>query len=461
MRSRLLSWAVVCLAISLLCGASPIRAEEKTEAKVRTITLNEAVQIAMKTHPEVLEARIGVDIAKTRLDEALGYKRPQITLVAFVAPVTKARGRPLDTPDSMDKIHGITDWERADLMITQPLYTFGKISNYAAAATAGIEVDKARVLQKSGEIIIKTIEYYQGYILANELHDLVIEVKDIMDDAKVKLDDLLERDTGDVTDMDRYKLHAYYGLVEKNRFKVLKSIKLAKEAVKMMLGIPKRQELEIKEKSLKMADVKLEDLFAYQERAKDQRPEFMQIEHGLKAREHLIEAHKSERWPDVFVAAVGAAARSTGRDRHDDPFIIDPFNQMYGTALLGLKWGIDFGITRAKIDRAIAEKNQLLATKRLADQGIPVQVAKAWRDAMEYKKGVVALEDSYKNGKKWMVAASSNFDLGLDTPEEIFKAMTIYAMVKADYLQSIYNYNLSVAELLHMSGDDIRFYSIR
>lgn len=441
--------------VFFLCAATA----QAQEGSPGALTLEKALRIVTETNPEVVEARLGIDIARTRLDEALGYKRPQVSLTAFVAPAARARGKPLDSPDSSDRVYGITDWERADLLITEPLYTFRKIANYAKAATHGIEVEKAKVMQKKGEVVLKTIEYYNGYLLAKELHALVIEIKDVMDDAKTKLSRMLERDTGEASEIDSFKLNAYYGLVEKNLFKILKSIEVAKDAVKMMVGIPKGEEVDIEESRLEPVEYDLDTLSSYQTRAEDQRPEFIQIEEGLKAKEALVEAHKAERWPDIFAAGVASASNSSGRERHDDPFIADEFNHMYGTIMLGLRWNIDFGITQAKIDRAAAEKKQLQATQKHADAGIPVQIAKAWQEAVEYRKDIESLEAAYKNGKKWMVAASSNFDIGLGEAEEIFKAMTIYGMVKADYYQAIYDYNLAVASLLHFSGEDVAKYS--
>jgi len=52
------------------------------------------------------------------------------------------------------------------MTLTQPLYTFGKISNRREAAAHGVAVREAKLLQKRGEIVLRVKELYYGLVLA-------------------------------------------------------------------------------------------------------------------------------------------------------------------------------------------------------------------------------------------------------------------------------------------------------
>ena len=122
--------------------------------------------------------------------------------------------------------------------------------------------------------------------------------------------------------------------------------------------------------------------------------------------------------------------------------------------MLGLKWDINFGITSAKVQSARAEHEKLLETKAFAEAGIPLQVRKAYLEVVEAKKNITATEESYTSARKWLVSAVANFDLGIGEAKEIFEALRAYAENRAENYKAIYNYNLALANLDHMTGED-------
>jgi len=84
---------------------------------------------------------------------------------------------------------------------------------------------------------------------------------------------------------------------------------------------------------------------------------------------------------------------------------------------------------------------------------IPLQIRKAYLELQESEKSIAATRDAYSNAKKWAVAAVANFDMGIGPAKEIFDALQNYARMRADYFQSIYNYNMSRANLAYAVGE--------
>ncbi|HOP40056.1 MAG TPA: TolC family protein, partial [Geobacteraceae bacterium] len=77
----------------------------------------------------------------------------------------------------------------------------------------------------------------------------------------------------------------------------------------------------------------------------------------------------------------------------------------------------------------------------------------AYLELKEAEKSIAATKDAYGNAKKWAVSAVANFDMGIGPAKEIFDALQNYARMRADYFQSIYNLNMSRANLAYAIGE--------
>ena len=136
-----------------------------------------------------------------------------------------------------------------------------------------------------------------------------------------------------------------------------------------------------------------------------------------------------------------------------NPWVPDEYNHFWGGVALGLKWKVDFGITSAKAAAERAQYNRLLSTREFAARNIPLQVRKAYFEFEEAGKSIDSTRLAYTNAKRWSVAAISNFDFGIGPAKEIFDGLQEYARMRAAYFQSIYNYNMALANLAYAVGD--------
>ena len=90
---------------------------------------------------------------KSDLEQVKAAYYPQLESTALVGPVEKAKeplivnGRITDPSPSLS-ISSITVFGRLDLTMTQPLYTFGKLSNREEAASRGIKAKESNSTRK-------------------------------------------------------------------------------------------------------------------------------------------------------------------------------------------------------------------------------------------------------------------------------------------------------------------------
>lgn len=437
--------------IILVLGVSNAFAEEAAPLQ-RIVTLEEAVRLALEKSPEVRESRSDVDIARSKLEEVEGYRLPQLDSTFLTGPIPNARGDQISSPDPADRIHGIGIFERAEITLVQPIYTFGKITKGQEAANHGVKVYEAKVEQKKNEISLKVKEVYYGLLLARESMGVVLEVQEILEQARTKVKKLIQMGAPSADEVDLLKLEAFSGEVERLRQEALKGERLALSALGVQLGIPREADFDIADRHMTYGDEKVDPFESYVRDALSQRPEFRQLEEGLKAREALIDVARADYYPVLFLAGFLAYGNAPERTDIKNPFILDSFNEQIAGIALGAKWHLDFGITKGKVRFAEAELDKLHQTRDFAKDYVPLQVKKAYLELMEAERDIQALKDAYPSARRWMISAIANYDFGIGPAKEIFDALEAYAKLKANYFRSLYNYRLARANLVFATG---------
>ena len=448
-----------CMVAWVLFAAAGVALATESPAPQAALSLDDCIRMALKAPPELGEAESDIALATSKLDEAKSYRFPQLVLTTLIGPAPIANRQDISPSINTDRpfsFNELTWFTSADATIIQPLYTFGKISENMKAATHGIEVDRSRKEQRATEIVLKVQEYYNGLLLAREMKELVLEVQDILNRARVKAQKLLDQGSDTVDEMDLYKLDAFGGVATKYLEEAKKGEALALAALRARLGLPIDAQLETGTERLVIIDAEIPPLEAYLENARRRRPEFRQIAEGLKARSALIEAAKANYYPDIFLGGLFSWAYSDERERINNPYIIDPFKHLVAGIALGARWKIDFGITGAKVAGERAQYNRLLSTREFADTNIPLQVKKFYLDLIEARNSATATRGAYLNAKKWAVTAVANFDFGVGPAKDIFEALQAYSSMRADFFKSIYNYRIAAASLDYATNEPLR-----
>ena len=106
-------------------------------ASVEKLSLKEALSRASRENKELKAQRVQVDQAEADLGRARGEFGPRLEGLLGVGPITKAEG------NSTFVIEDRGIWGRTifgKISFTQPIYTWGRKSDYEAAASSGVRV---------------------------------------------------------------------------------------------------------------------------------------------------------------------------------------------------------------------------------------------------------------------------------------------------------------------------------
>ncbi len=452
-KNRIVLSSALIIICSLVFMTQATAGEEKEKTEKLVFSLQQLIERALAKSPEMGEARSEIAATRADLDQVRAAYYPQLESAAVLGPVNDAK-RPMvlgtrihdPSPDSI----GV--FGRIDFTASQPLYTFGKLSNRKEAASRGVRAKELNLAEKRNEIVLRVKELYYALIAAREGLEVADDADSFFDDARRRMHRLLELGSTNVLESDLYRIDAYRSGTDRSRAEAEKGAKVAYFALKSLLYLSPETNFELAEKTLPVKEETLSELTSYIEKAYGERPELKQLEEALAAQQSLVQAAESDRYPSFFVALEGSLAGAPGRETFQNAYIPDEFNHIYVGVVAGVKWNFDFGITKAKVDKEKAEYGRLHHTKAFARLSIPIQVAQYYQEVKEWK---VAAE-SYRKGatasRKWVVAALTNFDMGVGTADDMLRAIEKYGENQGKYLEALFNYNLSLARLEYAVG---------
>jgi len=429
-------------------------------AEQRVLTLEEMIEMALATSPEIKMADRDLLAAKSEYKEAKGGQLPQLDLIATTGPVENARfptvivtgpnaGAIVQHDEGLGHI-GV--FGMLDFVIRQPLYTFGKISNRKDAAALGVEAQTAARQERRNKIVLNVKELYYAYLIALQGKNAARDADAYIDDAGRRIKRLIELRAKNVDPSDHYRMDAFAAEVKAFAAKAESGSHTACTALRKAVGLPEHEELRIKETELPKNPADIEPEGEYIQRALANRPELLEVKKGVEAKGKLANAAKADLYPSFFAAAMGSVAGAPDRQKFDNTYIPDEFNHAYGGFYAGAQWHLDFGIGKGKLDKARAEYLKMRNAQEFAEKNIPIEVVKYYQDAVEAYKSFTAYEQAAVGSRRWIVTAFSNFDLGIGTARDMFDAIERYGKNQGEYLKALYSYHVALARLDYAIG---------
>jgi outer membrane protein len=426
-----------------------------------TLTLEQAVDRALQHDPRIREQEKLVDVARGLLKEAEDANKSIYDANFFVGLASKKKGNIFEEEQTGElrlrsdvfDLEGLTPWYNLQFSIIKPLYTFGKIENYSQAAGKNIKVKQGDVKLKRGEVALTVYKAYYGYLTARDSRLLLEDVKGRLEKAVELVQGWLKDGNGNAKQSDLFALQTGLALINRYLAEATGLEKIALNGLKVLTGIGMDKKLEVADKRLSPVELPKQSLAQFQKEAKEQRPEFKQLENGLSARRFLVSAKKAESHPNLYAGAVGSIAYTPGRSRLDNPFIYDPFNHGAFTPIVGIKWNWQSGRQPAQVDQAQAELDALVEKKAFAQQGIPYQVAEQYQNMHSYHDMVEELAQASRAGRRWMISSYADFEAGLEEAGKVMTAFQGYVLAHSDYLKAVNDYNMHVAKMKQVIGE--------
>lgn len=427
-------------------------------AEPRKVTADDCVREALGNSGQVLEAKGKVKEWEGRLKEVESTFFPKLQGLTYLAPLyglkNVASPSPMQIPTTYQ--YDLNSWGpyyHLQAILAQPLSTFGRYDAGKAAAAERMEVEKARLEQTRNFLALEVRKYYLLHVYARSFTPALNLAARLVHEAEKKGQEEHEAGTGNVTQVDLAKLH--YGALELDKAKVQAEIgsKLALAALKHTMGLGQDAQIEtVDEKLPPLPEVPLEPLEAYVARAADHRPEVAQLFHGERAASAFRLSEQLSSNPTAFVAAQIDTNWTNMWPKQDNPWAWDRFNYITPGVAIGLQFDVDPAKTYARWYGAGGLVEQVEGLKKFAATGIPLEVRKAYDDAVQAEALTKLCDEQQNAGTKWLKFGGAGYAAGTGEAKDVLEGLVAYITAKKAYFDNLQAAHVARATLYYVTG---------
>lgn len=410
-------------------------------ADIRTLTLDQALSIAMEKNRDIEKAREYARYVEGKYVEERAAALPQLVLNGSAA---------LARDESQSALYGGSPRQYSrtlDMTLSQPLYTWGKIGAAIRAAEAGLKTadEQLRLYRQNAHRDV-TAAFYD-ILLARELHRVALEN---LEQKKRHLDEAQRRfSAGVATD---YDMLAAEVAVKNARPEVIRSehaVVTARERLRFLLAL-ESSEIDVTGR----LETAVEPPKSYDEALKTarlKRPELGDLRHRLVIYQELITIANAEDKPRLDLKG-GAGwhwldLRDSGTKAYGNGAAWNAGVYLYFPFFDGLK--TSGKVTQAKSDL----RTKQIEEARLLDS-IALEIRTTGDAVLEAAEIVSSLGDTVRQAERLLQMAEKGFELGVkirlevdDAQLNLIQARSNLARAQRDYrvAQSNFQWAMGVA----------------
>lgn len=342
---------------------------------------------------------------------------------------------------------------RSEVEIIQPLWTFGKISNYQDAAKMGFTLAEWEQRKRTAEFrfLVKRAVYTLLY--TSESITTLKEVEQRLKDAAEKVEKQLLKDADNVSETDRLKVKVFQADVANRLIDAERGQKLSRSALSEMLGL--NGDWTLDQDRLIAEEVSGLEKSQVVSAALRARPELQQLTTLINIKESERLAVRGDLFPTIFVAGKLNYAVAPGREDIKNPFLVDDFNKFDMGAVLGLKMDLGFYRTVNKMDQIQAEIDRMKAQRAQLMTKVKLDAEKSYEEALGAVNGIVVNEDGFRAARSWLTSAGLAFNLGTAETKDVLESFAAYFKARADLVKSVYTLNMALSELSDVAGMEV------
>ncbi len=416
-----------------------------TMLHAKSYELKELIELA-KVHPEVQIEQFEVQKAHTLFERIDGETRPKLSILSGLGPNKSSQGNAVSSSES-DRIDTVTYLAQIDLKI--PLFAFNRQADLQKAADGNLKVKELDVKKKQLLIIKKMKEYYYGFQYAASLNEFAGSTLKDLDDV---LHDLKESKNKKSSNEDMTKLALFRSLAQVKKYEIEKGMAQGILGLKFITqeSEPKIEQdwIEFNQRSIPTLETLLSDLG-------NSNIDLKRANLGVDAKSAFLSSEKKSQLP-VFGIFSSFDWRHTAKaTKQTSKFAYDPYNRSDLSVGIGLIWDIDFGVKSSNVSAANIDLESIKVQQAFAVKNLPIQIEKIYLDLKEAEQKAIELEKTYKSSKKLLNNVASGVALGITPAKDVIESYTMKASIYQQFVESIYNYEMRLAELSYEMGVEL------
>lgn len=455
-------------------GVSAQPSEAPRALKAEALSLRDLLTCARSNNPAWEIAHAQLEEYRSKLRFAQGSALPSLKIASSLAPLPARRmlrycvgdepglqevfvcpNQEINDDQRLNQVDGMGIWTRTQLTITQPLYTFGKISNGRAAARAGVEAYRAGLERAERALDLKALQIYYGLQLATQVDKTLKRGQAKLKAFKSKVERSRAQEEGRYDSVDLAKIKIQEGDLTSRQLETQALKRQALESVRVACLLPDDAKIGLDSTRLKPLQgevLKGEALF---DQARAQRLDLQMARAQVAAREALASKAISDLLPNLALIGTMAYSRGTSADNHPDPFANDPFNGFGYGFYFGFSWNVSVARLMSSPQEAQASLRKARAQLKGLEQQLKLELIERSAQVERYEATIKVRQEAMRASKTWLTASVLNKGTGVAESDTVTSALKAYAQATVAYDQAIYEYNLAVARLWLATGVDL------
>ena len=457
----------IILIILLVVPLSTLYSSNK-EALV--LTLDEAIQLALKQNKSILAVREKIREAEGRVIAARASFLPSLSWQASYTRIAQIPEIKMQMPTGIDTVmvpvlnavgqptgdfvplpvavmeEGTFSFGEPENYVTratlqQPIFTWGRISNAYSLAQANLKAAQADYQRAINDLRFNVTESFYNVILAKEFVKLSEDSYAQLERHVTQVEDLYN--AGMASKFDLLRARVQLANMKPQIIRAKNGLELAKSALKMLLGVNLDAELNLKGRlSYEPYEITLNEAI---ETALQQRPELIAMKYRKRVAEKGLAIAKAANKPSIFVAC--------------------NYDYKKPKRMLETGWGSDWNVTVGlslpiftgfsyfgKVRKAAAQLGQVkLGLEQLVD-GIKLEVKQVILDLEQSKEILEAQKDNVKQAEEALNIAEERYRNGLITNLEYMDTQLALTKARVEYLQALADYLIAKAKLERAIG---------
>lgn len=414
------------------------------------LTLERAVEIALRESPVIRGAAAEVEAAEGRLNAARAERKPWVSANTFLSGGTLPNI--IESPQTVQPsaIVGLPRGAFIDqnLMVMYPLFTSGRLKAMTRQAAALRSASEAELEAQRQEVALMTRVAYREVLARRAVVD--IWVARLREDEEQLRIDRARADEGKIPSFYVLRDEAEAAQTRQEITNARRDVELSLLQLKTVMGIHLGSRVEIQERLayepstswLQQLGGTSNDVGALLRLAERQRPELRAAQHRVLAAQSETSAIKSSYRPQINAFGMGDVMRS--REEGST-----------GGITFGLAASIPLysgGQKNARLQTANAERKKQEAERQQTALQIGQEVGNAVVNLRAAEQNIGTAQTAMKSAQEDYRVARLRYESDKSVVVEVLDALAVRVRAESNSVQAMYAYNIARDQLLRAVG---------
>ncbi len=415
------------------------------------------VEEGLAKDPQLAETRYGVQAKKEKLSSLTSEViLPTFNITMMVGPAPGLKEAVDNWGDTID----VYDFSKmgpfwgVEGRFIQPL-NFGQYRSGKKALEADVQQKQFSIDNLVNKKDVELQSYYYNYLLAKEMQRLAYDAQKQVDKAYEQLEEALDDDDPNVSQMDLLKLKAQLHSVKEGVTDADLGMRRVQLAIRFSLGLSEEDVFVAEDTCLTPRSEPLPTIDDVQNYTVRFHPELKQLAAGLSARKLQMDLAEAKLAPEFFIMGKFEYVKSWAGNRKvmvKDAFAEDAVNKLTGLFGVGLRYRLNFWKDWSAFREARTEYRGLQLKENYAADGLVAQAVEQYYQVVAAKDKMDALKESLRASEAILKGAAMQYDLDKSKTGDLVSAYTQNVSLQKDYYFAVCKYNIEFASLIAKMG---------